>query len=224
MVVGGGMQTSKEEILDKLAECVIKGDTESVVSLAKKALELDVDAKEAIEEGLARGVRVVGDGFGKGELFLPDLMMSAVTMKMGMDILEKAISGKETVRTLGKIVIGTVEGDIHDLGKNLVAALLRANGFTVYDLGVDVPAEKFVEKVKEVNADVLAISALLTTTMPRMIQVIQTLEKEGLRNKVKVLVGGAPVTEEWARRIGADAYGGDASEAVTKSKGLLSVQ
>ncbi|MEM1550264.1 MAG: cobalamin-dependent protein, partial [Candidatus Methanomethylicia archaeon] len=161
---------------------------------------------------------------GSGEIFLTELAIAAEAMKEALKIFEPAIlkSGRER-KVLGRIVIGTVEGDIHDIGKNIVSTLLMASGFEVIDLGVDVPVEVFVEKVKELKPDILALSALMTTTMIKMVDVIKALEREGLRDKVKVMIGGAPTSKDWAREIGADGHGVDAIEAVEVAKKLIGV-
>jgi len=197
------------KLIGKLKKAVVNCDAEEAERVAKEALKAGLDPLEAIEKGLARA-------------FLPELMLAAVTMKAALSVLEPALAKRKKSKNKGTVLLGTVEGDIHDIGKNIVGAMLRANGFEVHDIGVDVPPEKFVEKVKEVKPDIVGISALLTTTMPKMVEVIEALKKAGLRDKVKVLVGGAPVRKEWAQQIGADAYATDAVEAVRVSKKLLS--
>ncbi|MEM1575520.1 MAG: corrinoid protein [Nitrososphaerota archaeon] len=212
----------KEKILEKLRISVINGDIEAAEAAAKEAINIGLDPLEAIEEGLSKGIREVGDKFEKLEMFLPDMIQAAEAMSRAIAILEEKISFKEySERDKGVVVIGTVEGDIHDIGKNIVIALLKANGFKVYDLGKDVPSIKFIEKAEEVNADVIAISALLSSTMIKQEEIIKMLKDMDLRNKYIVIVGGAPVTEEWARKIGADAYGKTAQEGVLKIKELL---
>jgi len=214
---------SREEILAKLEKGVIDGDGEAVEMAAKEAVAVGLDPLDAIENGLAKGVRVVGDGFGKGELFLIDLVAAAEAMKAGLKILKPLIlQHKKEVKTLGKVVIGTVAGDIHDIGKSIVASLLFANGFEVIDLGVDVPTEVFIEKVKELQPDILGLSALMTTTMLSQKDVIESLKKAGIRDKVKVMIGGAATNLDWAKEIGADAWATDAVEAVAKAKELVS--
>ena len=213
--------TSTSEIKE-LAEAITDGDAEKSKSVAKKCVELKMDYLEVINKGVIEPLREIGDKFGRGEIFLAELVMSAEAAKAAMDVIVPEIrkEGKK-VNYLGRVIIGTVAGDIHDIGKNIVAALLSAEGFEVIDLGVDVPTEKFVEKVRELKPDILGLSALLTTTMPVQREVIEALKKEGLRDSVKVMVGGAPVTAEWAQKIGADAYGADALDAVKKAKQLL---
>jgi len=213
----------EKNILKNLRDAILNYDIDGAIKAAKDALEVGVDPIKAVEEGLTKGIKIVGDRFGAGEVFLTELMVAAEAMKRAMAVLEPAIRerGEKAKKPLGKVVIGTVEGDIHDIGKNLVSVMLSVEGFEVIDLGVDVPTEKFVAKVKEVKPDILAMSALLTTTMTKMEEVIKALEKENLRGKVKVMVGGAPVSEEWAKKIGADGYGADAMEAVVTARSLL---
>jgi corrinoid protein of di/trimethylamine methyltransferase len=187
---------------------------------AREAIKAALDPVDAVENGLAKGLKVVGDKFGDGEVFLTELMSAAQAMSAGLEVLkpEMAKLGRE-VKSSGKIIIGTVQGDVHDIGKNVVASLLVANGFEVMDLGVDVPAEKFVEGVKEKKPDMIGLSSLMTTTMSEQKKIIDTLKDERLR--VKVLVGGAPITKEWAERIGADGTASDASEAALVALNLM---
>ncbi len=211
-------------LLKELKNAVLNYDVEGAVEAAKKVLKEGVDPIMAIEEGLASGIREVGDKYGAGEVFLTELMMAAEAMKAAVEVLKPEILKRgSSLKTLGKVLIGTVEGDIHDIGKNLVATMLMVNGFEVIDLGADVPVEVFVQKVKELKPNILGMSALLTTTMPKQKEVIEKLREEGLRDKVKVLVGGAPVTEEWAREIGADGYAPNAIEAVKVAKRVLNL-
>lgn len=212
-----------EELVNKLMNVVINYDTEGAAKAAEDALQAGVDPVVAIEEGLAKGVRIVGDKFGTAEVFLPELMVAVEAMKRAMNILEPAIKKDAQARrkSLGKIIIGTIEGDIHDIGKSLVSAMLTVAGFDVVDLGSDVSVEKFIEKTRETKPQVIGMSALMTTTMLRMKEVIKNLQKEGLRKNVKVIVGGAPTSKEWADKIGADGHGGDAMEAVEVIKALV---
>jgi len=213
---------NREEFLERLQKSVINGDIDKAASAAKAAIEAGLDPLDCIENGLAKGVRIIGERFGRGELFLMDLMAAAEAMKAGLEILEPLISKRgEEVKTLGRFLIGTVSGDIHDIGKTVVAAMLTANGFEVIDLGVDVPTEVFVDKVRELHPDILGLSALMTTTMFSQKAVIKALEEAGLRDKVKVMIGGAVVTEDWAKEIGADAWAKDALDAVEKAKKLI---
>jgi len=215
---------SKDKILRKLSQSVIDGDAEIAVASAKEAMESGVDPLTAVEEGLSKGVREVGQRFGKGEVFLPELIIAAEAMKEGTEVILPYVPKGKEIRGLGRILIGTVRGDLHDIGKSIVGAMFEASGFEVIDLGVDVPTQKFVEKVKELKPDIVGLSALLTTTLPEMERVIDALRKAGLRGKIKVMVGGAPVTQEFADKIGADARGADAVEATEKAKKLLGIE
>jgi corrinoid protein of di/trimethylamine methyltransferase len=207
---------------DKLAQTVIDGEAEECVELIKDGLEKGVDLIDAIEKGLAKGIMQVGDDFGAGVVFLPELIMAADVMKQGTGILDARIRSEGTKRqSLGKLVIGTVKGDIHDIGKSVVAAVLQANGFDVEDIGIDVSVDDFIKATVESDADCLGMSTLLTLPLQVMAEVIQKMNKEGLREKAKVIVGGCPVTEEYAGEIGADAVGFDAADAVKKVRALL---
>ena len=216
------MSDRKAEILAGLRHNVIEGEIETVPRLAQEALDAGLDPLEAVNEGLIPGIAEVGRRFEAKECFLPELMMSAEAMKRGMEILEAAIEAAGSKRqTQGTIVLGTVKGDIHDIGKSIVGTLLSAHGFNVVDLGVDVPTDRFIESIRQSGAQALGMSALLPTTMPYMRRVIEELERHGLRQQVKVIVGGAPVTPAYAREIGADGYGDDAVGAVRALQQLL---
>jgi len=211
-----------DELFQAMAQSVIDGDPDVAADLARRAVEQGIDPLEAINKGFVPGVDYVGEQYSKGEMFLPDLVLAGEAMKAAIAVLEPEITRKGGQRqTLGTVVIGTVEGDIHDIGKTLVATMLSVGGFRVYDLGVDVPVPTFVEKAREVNADIVGMSALLTTTMVRQRDVIEALEDAGLRSRVKVMVGGAPVTRSWAQEIGADGYSEDAIGAVAVARQLL---
>ena len=211
-----------DELFQAMAQSVIDGDPDVAADLARRAVEQGIDPLEAINKGFVPGVDYVGEQYSKGEMFLPDLVLAGEAMKAAIAVLEPEIARKGGQRqTLGTVVIGTVEGDIHDIGKTLVATMLSVGGFRVYDLGVDVPVPTFVEKAREVNADIVGMSALLTTTMVRQRDVIEALEDAGLRSRVKVMVGGAPVTRAWAQEIGADGYSEDAIGAVAVARQLL---
>ncbi|NLF12540.1 MAG: cobalamin-binding protein [Anaerolineaceae bacterium] len=211
-----------DRLYEQMAQAVIDGLPDKARQLAEQALSQGIDPLEAINRGYKPGMDVVGEGFANGDLFIPDLMMSGEAMKAAIAALEGELSRRKQQRdVLGKVVIGTVEGDIHEIGKTLVATMLAANGFEVYDLGVDVSARAFVDKVREVDADVLGLSALLTTTILNQETVILTLKEAGLRDRVKVIIGGVPASEEWAQEIGADGYAENATEAVATVKQLV---
>lgn len=213
------MEEKIKTLLEEAGKAIIDCDSGKAEEIAKKALEAKVDPYVLITEGFVPGITKVGDLFDRGELFLPELILAAEAMKVATSLcLSEIPEGKAFAPK--KVVIGTVEGDIHDIGKSLVISFLLANGFEVYDLGRDVPAEKFIEKVIEVNPDVLGISALLTTTMGGQKNVIEELKKAGLKDKVKTIIGGAPTNQAWADQIGADAYGENAVDAVRKIKQL----
>ncbi len=215
---------SKDKLYQAMAQSVIEGEPEEAAELAQKGLEAGLGPLAMIEDGFAAGIKVVGDLFSQGEYFLPDLVIGAKAMEEAMAVLNSELHRRqETRQTHGKVVIGTVQGDIHEIGKNLVTTLLAVNGFEVFDLGVDVTDDTFIAKVKEVGANVLGMSALLTTTMPAQKRIIQALEEAGIRNEVKVIVGGAPVTPSWADEIGADGYSEDAVGAVAVVQRLLGV-
>jgi corrinoid protein of di/trimethylamine methyltransferase len=205
-----------------MTQAVVDGLPDQARELAAEALRLDIDPLAAIDHGFKPGMDVVGEGFAKGELFIPDLMMSGEAMKAAIATLEpELMKRKQQRQVLGRVVIGTVQGDIHEIGKTLVATMLSANGFEVHDLGVDVSAQQFLDKVREVGADVLGLSALLTTTLLYQETVIHNLQEAGLRDQVKVIVGGVPAGPEWAEEIGADAYAENATEAVAVVKQLV---
>jgi len=215
------MDMDKEQFKD-MAQSVIDGEVEDAERLARQAIEQGVDPLDAINQGFVVGVNHVGEGYAAGEMFLPDLVLAGEAMKAAVAVLEPEMKRRGTKRQmLGTVVMGTVEGDIHDIGKTLVATMLSATGFQVYDLGVDVPVETFLERAREVNADVVGLSALLTTTMVKQKTVIEALEEAGLRRQVKVMVGGAPVTRSWTEEIGADGYSEDAIGAVAVAKELV---
>jgi corrinoid protein of di/trimethylamine methyltransferase len=210
------------ELFEAMALSIIQGDEDAAADLARQALAQGIDPLEAINQGFVVGINQVGAQFSCGDMFLPELVASGEAMKMAVAVLEPEMARQGTHRQiLGKVVIGTVEGDIHDIGKTLVATMLSAGGFQVYDLGVDVPIEKFVEKAREVGADIVGLSALITTTMGRQKDVIEALDDVGLRPQVKVMVGGAPVTRQWAAEIGAEGYSEDAVGAVNVAKQLM---
>ncbi len=211
-----------DAFFDHLANSIIHGDDEECVRLIMEGLENGLDPLEGVEKGLVPGIQQVGEDFGAGVIFLPELTMAAKAMKAGGAILDEEITARGVVRkSLGKIVIGTVKGDIHDIGKSLVAALLQANGYDVVDLGVDVANDAFIAAVDEHGANVLGMSSLLTLPLLQMGKVIEKLDQAGMRRELKIVVGGCPITQEFADEIGADAVGFDAQDAVVKVDGLL---
>jgi corrinoid protein of di/trimethylamine methyltransferase len=197
---------------EKIAEAVIAGQIEEVAELSQKFVDEGVEPSEIIKKGLVGGMDVVGARFKKNEMFVPEVLISAKAMHSGMDVVKPLLSESES-SSAGTFVIGTVKGDLHDIGKNLVAMMVEGAGFDVVDLGIDLPTDEFVEAIKEHKPDVLGLSALLTTTMPAMEEVIEALEEAGVRDKVKVILGGAPVTEDFTQEIGADGYAPDGSVA-----------
>ncbi len=211
---------SKEELFKKLSEAVIATDSQAVVEAAKQVIEKGIDPVEAIEKGLSKGAIAVGEKFDKMEIFLTGLMMAADAMKAGMDVLLPHIS-KEKVVKKGTVVSGTVKGDIHDIGKNILVALLRANGFDVYDLGVDVSTSKFIEEAEKVKADIITLSALMSSTIGGQKDVIDYLKETGKRENFIVMVGGGPTTREWVEEIGADGWAETATEAIKLASKLI---
>lgn len=211
-----------EDFLKECAQAVIDGDADKAETLAGQALEEKQPVLEVIEKGFVAGIREVGRLWEEGTMFLPELVMGAEAMKKAMTVLQPVLeSGGGAGSSLGHVVIGTIEGDIHDIGKTLVATMLSANGFEITDLGADVPAGRFVDEAVEKGAGCIAISALLTTTMHGQRKVIEELESRKVRGKVRVLVGGAPCNDAWAKEIGADGYAGDAVAAVQLAKSLI---
>jgi trimethylamine corrinoid protein len=205
-----------------MTRAIIDGDRIAAVALSRAALDEGVDPSESIEKGFIPGIQEVGRLWESGDYFLPELIASAEAMKAAMAILRPAlVAGRSAVFSAGKVVIGTVEGDIHDIGKNLVAALLSANGFEVLDLGADVKFPTFIDRAVEAEADLICLSALLTTTMLGQKRFLELLRDRGLRDRFKVLVGGAPTSLKWAQEIGADGYGENAPAAVREAQKLL---
>lgn len=205
---------SDKDTFNKLAQAVIVGEPEDAVALAKEALEQGLDPLQCINKGLTVGIRRVGELFASGEYFLPDLIIGADAMKAALEILEPALVEDQERELVGRVVLGTVEGDLHEIGKTLVGTMLTANGFQVTDIGVDKSADDFIRAIKENDADMVGASALLTTTMLKQKELIEALAEAGLREKVKVMVGGAPVTQIWADEIHADGYAEDAIASV----------
>ncbi len=213
-----------DEYFEKLAQSVFDGEDEECVRLVNEGLEAGVNPLDAVEKGLARGINRVGEDFGAGIIFLPELAMAADVMKQGTAILDERIKalGEERA-SYGKVVIGTIKGDIHDIGKSVVAAVLQANGYDVVDIGIDIDIDEFIDAVKEHKADALGMSTLLTLPLMEMEKVINRMKEIGMRDNIKVIVGGCPVTQEFADEIGADAVGFDAQDAVFKLDGLMGV-
>ena len=205
-----------------LSEAVIKGDVKTAVAETQRALDTGNSAQDILDNGLIATMNEVGERFSRGLIFVPQMLRSAKTMQECIRLLKPFFQEGDVV-SKGKMLIGTVKGDLHDIGKNLVSMMMEGAGFTVTDLGVDVPPQEFVQKVQELEPDILAMSALLSTTMPAMPQTIEALQQAGIRDKVKVMIGGAPVTEKYARQISADSYASDAGSAVTKAKELLGI-
>jgi corrinoid protein of di/trimethylamine methyltransferase len=210
-----------QELFDKLTQAVVEGEPEDAEELAKQALDQGFDPLACINEGLAKGMDRVGELFASGEYFLPDLIIGGEAMKAALAVLEPALTGDQEREVAGRVVLGTVEGDLHEIGKTLVGTMLTANGFQVIDIGIDKSADEFIAAVKEANATLVGASALLTTTIPEQQKIIEALEEAGLRDQVKVMVGGAPVTQSWADKIGADGYAEDAIAAVAVAKRLV---
>ena len=210
------------ELFALMRQAIIDGEASRAAELASEAISAGVDPLAAIEEGYVPGLRYVGEQFSAGEMFLPEMMLAARAMQRAVAVLEPELARRQTKREVaGRVVLGTVKGDIHEIGKNLVAMMLSASGFEVFDLGVDVSFERFAEKAAEVDADIVGVSALLTTTMTGQRNVVAALESAGLRPRVKVMVGGAPVTRSWAAEIGADGYSEDAVGAVALARSLV---
>lgn len=208
-----------ELILIAVKNALISGDKLHLIELTKQALSQGIKPEEILYEGLIPGMDVVGEKFKNDEFYIPEVILRATSFKENVNILRPLLMDQD-IKTMGKVLIGTVQGDLHDVGKNLVSLMLEASGYQVIDLGVDISVQTFVEKAKEHNVDIVGLSALLTTTMPNIKKVIQALQEEGLRGKVKVIIGGAPVSQSFADQVGADAYGHDATDAVEKI-GLL---
>ena len=211
-----------EELLPYMRLSIVNGASDTAADLARQALESRMAPLDAINLGFVPGMHEVGEQFSKGKMFLPEMMASAEAMRAAMLVLDPELKKQGTERPVaGVVVLGTTKGDIHEIGKTLVGTLLTAHGFRVHDLGVDISSEKFAAKAQELNADIVGVSALLTTTMRHQRGVVEAMEKAGLRPRVKVIVGGAPVTRRWAEEIGADGYAKDAMSAVALAQQLM---
>lgn len=208
--------------LKEIREAIITGRPDDAKDLAQKALQGGGEADKILNETLIPAIDEVGEKFGRSEIFFPEMLVSAMAMKEALSVLRPVLVDKG-IKAIGRVVLGTVQGDLHDIGKNLVGMLLEGAGFEVIDLGIDTPKELFIKATREKNPQLLALSALLTTTMPRMKEVIDILEREGLREQVKVIIGGAPVTQQYADEIGADGYAPDAASAASKARGILEI-
>ncbi len=208
--------------LKEIREAIITGRPDDAKDLAQKALQGGGEADKILNETLIPAINEVGEKFGRNEIFFPEMLVSAMAMKEALSVLRPVLVDKG-IKAIGRVVLGTVQGDLHDIGKNLVGMLLEGAGFEVIDLGIDIPKELFIKATRERNPQLLALSALLTTTMPRMKEVIDILEREGLREQVKVIIGGAPVTQQYADEIGADGYAPDAASAASKARGILEI-
>ncbi len=209
-----------EKTLAEAAKAIANGDAEKAVELAKRGLDEGIEPLKLLDQGFVPGINEVGDLFSKGKLFIPMLIRSATAMEKATEIINAAIPQGEAVAQ-GRVVLGTVQGDVHDIGKTIVVALFKANGFEVLDLGRDVPNDKIIEEAEKFGADIIGTSTLVTTTMVLQTELEEELKSAGLREKYKTIIGGAPVTQRWADRIGADAYAHDASDGVRKMKELL---
>jgi len=213
----------KDTIFKNLETAIVDGDEDKARENAKEALQAKIDPLEVVEQGLSKGLAIVGDRFEKGEAYLPELMMAADTFNAAMEVLKPEMEAqKKEITKAGTVLIGTVKGDVHDIGKNIVATVLETHGFTVVDLGVDVPILNFVEQAEKANADVIALSSLMTNTTPEQRNVIETLMQRNVRDRYFVIIGGGPVTQDWANEIGADGYGQTAMDAVGLVRKLMS--
>jgi len=207
-------------IYESATETIVTGNAAAALEVARRGLAEGIDPLDLIKKGFVPGINKVGDLFGSGRLFLPELVLSAAAMEQVTGLLNESISSEQE-QNQGRVVIATVEGDVHDIGKTIVVSLLKANGFDVLDLGRDVAVGRLIEEADKFNANIIGTSALLTTTMGAQKQLEEELAKSGLKGRFKTMVGGAPVTQRWATRIGADAFAEDAGEAVTRAKALL---
>src|SRR5579872_7149538 len=217
-----GRSSMSKDILDAMRQSVIDGAPDTASDLAHRAIAGGIPPLDSIDKGYVPGMLAVGEEFARGQMFLPDMMASAEAMRAAMAVLDSEFKKLGTERPMaGVVLLGTTKGDIHEIGKILVGTLLTANGFRVHDLGVDVPGERFAAKARELKADIVGVSALLTTTMRNQRGVVEALVQAGVRSQVKIMVGGAPVTRRWAEEIGADGYAKDAMSAVELARSLM---
>ena len=215
----------KQQILDNLVNAIVEGDQSRVQEEVQQALRIQLDPLEVVEEGLSKGMAIVGKRFEQGDAFLPELLMAADTFNVAMEILKPVIvAQKREVAKAGKVLVGTVKGDIHHIGKDIVVTILETRGFNVVDMGVDVPSLTFIEEAQKTKADGIALSSVMTTTMPAQREVIEILKEKKLRDKYFVIVGGGPVTQKWADDIGADGYGQTAVDAVELATKLIALR
>ena len=217
------MEEKKKELLEKLSECVVEMEDEEIVELAKEYIEHGYSANDGIMEGLVDGMNKAGQLYEEEEYYIAELLLCSDAMYAGINVLKDYLDDEDNSSIKNKIVIGVIEGDTHDIGKNLVKIMLETAGFEIIDLGRDVQVGKFVDVAREEDADIICLSSLMTSTMGKMEDVIEILKKEGLRDKVKVMIGGGPITEDFAEKIGADAYSKTAVEAVKVAKDLLNM-
>jgi len=213
-----------KDLFKEIIEATIAGDETLCVDLARQVLDQDLDPVEAIQGGYTRGMRIVGEKFASMEIFLPQVILAADAMNAALEVLKPHLMQGGDRGVSGVVVLGTMQGDIHDLGKDIVKTMLQAAGFTVHDLGRDVPLRQFIEKAEETDADIIGASAILTTTMTYMPDLVALLDEMGIRDKFKVMVGGAPITRAYAEKIGADGYGENAEEAVRVAEGLMKMK
>jgi 5-methyltetrahydrofolate--homocysteine methyltransferase len=211
------------EILEEVSSALINGDHIKIVALIKKALGMGIPYEEIYRKGLIKGMDFVGEKFKNNEMWMPEVMMSARAMNACLEILEPLMKNNTTLN-VGKFVVGTVEGDLHDVGKNMVAMMMKGAGFEVIDLGINVPAQRFIEALRKEKAQIMGMSSLLTTTMPKMASIIKEIESAGLRSQIKIMVGGAPVSQAFADDIGADGYAPDSAQGVEKARELIGLK
>jgi 5-methyltetrahydrofolate--homocysteine methyltransferase len=214
------MEIAEEGTLEQISQSVVNGDQASTVAYVRDALEAKIEVNKILQVGLINAMSEVGRLFEEGEYFVPEMLIAARAMKSGLELIKPFMTSAE-IKPSGKVALGTVQGDLHDIGKNLVGIMLEGSGFTIYDLGTDVSPEQVVEVIKTEQVDLIGLSALLTTTMPMMETTIQAITKADLRDRVKIMIGGAPITQDYADRIGADGFAPDASQATRLAINLM---